>query len=395
MIRKLFALTFCMGSVAAYAQQQDVAIITAKLDKSPNDTLVNLYEPYSGDTATAVIKNHQFKMTMPIAKGGSVYIMQIGSNPELGGTLVYLEKGKMNITGKGGYFKDATFSGDAWVKEWQEVMNLTAPDAGDGKALADLEQKYRKAMEVGDEDAAEEYNKQGAILQKKQKDVLGKWMQEHRNSGVTGYVMTIYFNTQREMDSLYAGLGEHAKASRILQRWKNPGKVDPSIVNVKVGAEGEAPGTPGSVKIGGPAPAFSIPDMDGKMVSLADFKGKYVFVDFWASWCGPCKPQIPFLKAANDKFKNSNFVMLGISLDSKKEAWVKAVAKHELNWLNLSSLKGWGDATASAYGASYIPFNVLIGPDGNIVARNLYGEEVDKKLSELMPQAALTAIPQK
>lgn len=392
MIRKLLALTFCMGSLVAYAQQ-DVAIITAKLDKSPNDTVVNLYEPYSGDTATAVIKNHQFKMTMPIAKGGSVYILQIGSNSELGGTLVYLEKGKMNITGKGGYFKDATFSGDSWVKEWQEVMNLTSPDTGDGKALADLEQQYHKAMGIGDEDVADECNAKAAILQKKQKDILGKWMGNHLNSGVTGYVMTIYFNTNKEMDSIYARLGEHAKASRILQRWKNPGKVDPSLVALKFGEEGEAPGTPGNVKIGAPAPAFSIPDMDGKMVSLADFKGKYVLLDFWASWCGPCKPQIPFLKAANEKFKNRNLVVLGISLDSKKELWIKAVAKHELNWLNLSSLKGWGDATASAYGASYIPFNVLIGPDGNIIAKNLYGEELDKKLSETIPQAVLTLLP--
>lgn len=143
---------------------------------------------------------------------------------------------------------------------------------------------------------------------------------------------------------------------------------------------GEAAGP----KKGAVAPGISLPDVNGKTVSLADFKGKYVLVDFWASWCGPCKGQIPFLKAANDKYKNKNFVVLGVSLDSKREAWVKGIEKDNLDWLHISGLKGWDDAAAKAYGIGAIPANVLIGPDGTIVEKNLMGEALEAKLSELL-----------
>jgi len=386
MMRKLFALTFCMGSFAAYAQEE-VAIITARLDKSPNDTVVNLYEPYSGDTASTVIKNHQFRLTMPMSKGGSVYIMQIGSNPELGGALVYLEKGKMNITGKGGYFKDATFSGDSWVKEWEEVMDLTSPDKGDGKLFAELEQKYHKAMEIGDEDAAEAYSKQGSEVEKRQKDILRKWVLAHPNSGVTGYIITVYFSKDnKEMEALYDGLGEHAKAGRILQRWKNPGKVDPSLLSLKMNEEGETPGRPGQIKIGDAAPAFTIPDVNGKMVSLGDFKGKYVLVDFWASWCGPCRQENPNVVKAYNKYKDKNFTVLGVSLDrpGQKDNWVKAINDDKLAWTNVSDLQFWNSEVVSLYGFNGIPFNILVDPQGKVIAEGLRGETLVAKLGEVL-----------
>ncbi|MCW3467029.1 AhpC/TSA family protein [Chitinophaga nivalis] len=379
-MKKFFAWFLCMGSLATYAQQQEV-IISAKLDKSHNDTVVHLYEPYSGEVDSARIKDHKFSFKMPITKGGSVYIMQIGNRPELGGTLVYLEPGKMNITGKGAYFNDAAFTGDAWVKEWQEVMDITAPDKGDGKRLTELESKYHAAVQIGDEDAATKYVTEANVLEKKRNDMLLKWLKGHPNSGVAGYVLTVYFNRNKQtMDSLYQQLGEHAKASRILMRYKFPGKVDAPPMTIKADTGAVASGPLASLKVGDMAPAFSIPDVDGKMVSLSDFKGKYVFLDFWASWCGPCKAQVPFLKAANDKFKDKNFVMIGISLDSKKEGWVKGIAKHELSWLNLSSLKGWGESAAAAYGIGYLPSNVLIGPDGKVVARDLYDGKIEEKL---------------
>lgn len=381
MKRTLLVSILAMG--ACYAQAQE-AVITARLDKAPNDTLVTLMEPYTGEFDTTRIKNHGFTFKRPLPKGGSVYILQIGDQGEKGATLVYLENGKMNITGKGPYFQNATYTGDTWVKEWQEVMTLTDPEKGDVKRQNDLNEMMIKANKVGDEDAWEKYSKEYNEVSQRVKKTYKAWLDKNLNSGTAAYMTTVYFNTKQELAELLPKLGEKATATRTMQRYLNPGKVDPSPLSIKVNEPGEAQGPLGKVKIGDMAPTFSIPDANGKMVSLADFKGRYVFLDFWASWCGPCKPQIPFLKAVNDKFKDKNFSMIAISLDSKKEAWVNAVAKHEINWTNVCSMKGWADEAATAYGASYIPFNVLIGPDGKVLAQNLYGEQVEKKLAEII-----------
>ncbi|MBC9932832.1 TlpA disulfide reductase family protein [Chitinophaga qingshengii] len=371
----------CILAIGAYHAQAQ-AVITAKLDKAPNDSLVTLLEPYTGEFDTTRIKNHGFTFKKPLPKGGSVYILQIGSQGEKGATLVYLDNGKMNITGKGPYFDKATYTGDSWVKDWQEVMVLTDPEKGDVKRQNDLNEMMIKANKVGDEDALEKYRAEYNEISIRLQKVYREWLDKHLNSGPAAYMTTVYF--AKEMEEILPKLGEKATATRTLQRYLHPGKIDPVGVSVKIGEPGEVQGPLGKVKIGDLAPAFSIPDANGKMVSLADFKGRYVFLDFWASWCGPCKPQIPFLKAANDKFKDKNFSMIAISLDSKKDAWVNAVGKHEINWTSVCSMKGWADEAAAAYGASYIPFNVLIGPDGKVLAQNLYGEQVEKKLAEII-----------
>ncbi|NML39920.1 AhpC/TSA family protein [Chitinophaga sp. G-6-1-13] len=377
----LFSLLLSAGAYGAFAQE---VVITAKLDKAPNDTLVQLLEPYTGEFDTVRVVNHGFTIKRPMPKGGSIYVLMIGNQGEKGATLLYLESGKIHISGKGPYFQNATYSGDVWVKEWQEMMALMDPEKGDPKKQNDLMESINKAMKVGDEDAAEKYGKEYQVVTDRLQQSYRNWITKHPNSGVSAYAATVFFNGKKEFDEILAGLGEHAIASRIMQRRLHPGTIDPSPMSVKFGEPGEAQGPLGKVKIGDMAPAFSVPDANGKMVSLADFKGKYVFLDFWASWCGPCKPQIPYLKAANDKYKGKNFSMIAVSLDSKKEAWEKAVEKHGINWTNVCSMKGWADETIASYGASYIPFNVLIGPDGKVLAMGLYGEDVEKKLAEII-----------
>lgn len=138
-------------------------------------------------------------------------------------------------------------------------------------------------------------------------------------------------------------------------------------------------------QIGVPAMDFTQKDTTGKSVSLSDFRGQYVLVDFWASWCKPCRAENPNLLKAYNKYKEKNFTILGVSLDDEdgRRAWLGAVKKDSLPWTQVSDLEGFKSKAAVMYGVSAIPSNFLVDPKGIIIARNLRGEELEKKLGAL------------
>ncbi|WP_412467941.1 redoxin domain-containing protein [Pedobacter sp. KLB.chiD] len=129
------------------------------------------------------------------------------------------------------------------------------------------------------------------------------------------------------------------------------------------------------------APAIAMPDKDGKIVKLSDFRGKYVLVDFWASWCGPCRRENPNVVAAYKKYHDKGFEILGVSLDSKKDAWLKAIAADGLTWTHVSDLQAWSNAAVKDYGVKAVPASFLLDPEGKVVGKDLRGEELNKTLA--------------
>jgi peroxiredoxin len=136
--------------------------------------------------------------------------------------------------------------------------------------------------------------------------------------------------------------------------------------------------------VGYPANNFSQTNPEGKKVSLSDFKGKYVLIDFWASWCRPCRAENPNVVAAYNRFKDKGFTVLGVSLDSNRDPWLAAIQQDNLSWTHVSDLKGWGNEVGKLYGVTGIPQNYLIDKDGKIVAKDLRGPALDEKLNEIL-----------
>jgi peroxiredoxin len=142
------------------------------------------------------------------------------------------------------------------------------------------------------------------------------------------------------------------------------------------------------ISIGMLAPNFTLPDTSGKLVSLADFRGKYVLVDFWASWCVFCRAENPNIISAYKEYKDKGFTVLGISLDSpgQKLAWLKAINHDQLPWTQVSDLKGWKSAPVTMFGIGSIPQNFLLDPQGKVIARNLREQDLQNELKVLFPK---------
>lgn len=209
---------------------------------------------------------------------------------------------------------------------------------------------------------------------KKQRGVkIDEFIKQHPASIVSAYV-------------LYRDFSYRLSPEQIKQ---NISLLDPSLhATPYVAVLTDLAGVLSSVSIGKKAPDFTASDPDGKSISLSQHRGKYVLLDFWAAWCGPCRRENPNVVKAWKKYHAKGFDVFGVSLDKKKADWIKAIKDDELTWTHVSDLAYWNSAPAKLYGVRAIPSNVLIDPDGVIIARNLRGAELDKKLGELINKKA-------
>lgn len=284
--------------------------------------------------------------------------------------VVYLEPGKIRITG-GDSVKRATITGSALNKEYTKYHAAVLAGAEKASDAADAE--YKAAPADKKKDAAFTGSLMANIKKALQERDSLKYVYIRQNPGS-------YFS----LEALEELAGNNIDVSKIGPLFKS---LSPGLRNSQAGLRfAKLLYEDGPTSIGALAPDFTQTDVDDKPVKLSDFKGKYVLLDFWASWCGPCRAENPNVVKAFNKYKDRNFTVLGVSLDQpgKKGAWLDAIKKDGLPWTQVSDLKFWNNAVAKLYGITSIPRNFLIDPTGKIVAKNLRGEALEKKLEELL-----------
>lgn len=259
------------------------------------------------------------------------------------------------------------------------------------KLLTEYNNIYRKygkkEAECGIDKLYEEYDAPTTTLERKteikksidlfykgQNEEIKKLVSNNLNNIVGAYIFASkapYIYSETERNETYK------KASSIFQKYP---LVQSMLSQVKVSS---------STLAGNKYKDFQLPDTNGTLQKLSNSvsKNRYVLLDFWASWCGPCRSEMPMLKSIYEKYHAQGFEIVSISLDSKKEDWLKAIKDLQINWHQWSDLKGWNSEAAKKYGVSSIPCTILIRSDGVIISRNLRGEKLANQISSLFKES--------
>lgn len=373
-MKKLIALAAgCICAASLLAQESaDYSLTIRAKNAKPTDKAFIYYQKNhkmvidSLDlvNGSAVMKGqteHMYPAYVYIEPGNSNFGKKPNSHP---GQVVYIEKGNIVLEILGGD-NGVKISGTPTNNDYTEFQNKLLPFK---KREAQMETLFTEAKNKNDNAAMERLKTDYQNMMAERTVAEKEFFNTHLDSEVSlDWLNTTIdvANNKTEATELFNKLSERVRNSYNGVRYTR-----------KLGSVV-------SVGIGDMAPALTAQSLTGEQVSLTDFKGKYVLLDFWASWCMPCRQENPNVVKAYQKYKSDKFEILGFSLDENKMAWSKAVETDGLSWKHISDLSGWQSSAVYTFAVRAVPANFLIDPTGKIIAKNLRGEELAQKLSEI------------
>ena len=360
---KKLLLVFALFPLTIFAQKMPVGFtIEGKLDGYPDGTEILLYKNGENVEMTkAKLQQSKFSLKGTVKEPVLCYIVFAGQQP----IELFVENAIITLKGKKAEPAVYQIEGSSSHKDFAAFIESFLPQAKQISSLANT----INATEPG-----AEKDKLTTLYSNKQQDlqkIIDKFIKDKPKSIVSPFILNATYSFNEDivmLENRYKLLDEKIKKS-------DAGiQLEQFIADSRIGA------------IGTQALDFTQPDTTGTPVSLSSFRGKYVLVDFWASWCGPCRNENPTVVESFKKFNKKNYTVLGVSLDrpGQKEKWVNAIHEDNLTWTHISDLQFWNNSAALLYKVKGIPQNFLIDPQGKIVAKNLRGPALDAKLCELL-----------
>ena len=378
-MKKIFFLFFCLslGSLTAFSTNDPIGkdkkfSISGKV-KGWGDAPAKLFFIYyNGDNRVVdslkLVDNkfkYEGKISCPV-------VCKISSNLSQNMAEIFVApEEEISIKGNAKELLDVRVKGGKYTELMDEYLSNRELQRNNSFAYI-LEQKNKIGQNEsngGKKNGVTELD--GNALDQINKDKLlmsQKFIDEHKNDLVSAYVLSDNMNGNQSVEKLM----------ELYQKLST--EVQSSYYGVKSKRQLDLLGR---LQVGSPFIDFVQNDVDNQPVSLSSFKGKYTLVDFWASWCGPCRKENPNLSLAYGRYHSKGLEVLGVSLDTDKSAWLAAIETDKLVWKQVSDLKGWKNEASQKYGIRSIPSNILFDKSGNIVAKNLKGEDLQRVLSEI------------